>query len=192
MRVLPRLLLCASSILLYACALEESGRGSFDPPSAFPSAVGSPGVSGSASPKPSASPAIFPKIDARPRRLVIPRLLIDLPIADGDGVSDLGERTAWRLKGTALLGQGSNTFLYSHARAGSFLLLWDALLEDEVQVFFEDGSIAEYRISRIVPIVQATDLRWVIPTRAEQMTLQTSTGTAPELPKFIVIAQRIK
>ncbi len=126
-------------------------------------------------------------------RVAIPRLGIDLPLAEGDLTRDvIDQRTpegyAFHLTGTALPGQSGNTYLYAHARAGMFLALWSARVGDEVLITAPDGRVLVYLVGEILPRVPPTDVSSTQPTTTERLTLQTSTGPSPSDPRFVVIA----
>ena len=138
-----------------------------------------------------ASPATGPIPDGY--RIQIPRLAIDLPIAEGDVQRDTidqqtPENFAFHLPGTALPGSGSNTYIYSHARRGMFLSLWSAKEGDDVWISTPDRLALRYVVAEVHPRVPPTDVSWVQPTVGERLTLQTSTGPNREDPRFVVIA----
>jgi LPXTG-site transpeptidase (sortase) family protein len=140
---------------------------------------------------PPASPTIGPIPDGY--RIRIPRLSIDLPIAEGDVqrdtvVQQTPEGFAFHLPGTAIPGSGSNTYLYAHARRGMFLSLWNARVGDEVLISPPAGGPITYVVTEVHPRVPPDDISWVQPTTAERLTLQTSTGPSREDPRFVVIA----
>ena len=85
-------------------------------------------------------------------RIKIARLLIDLPIAEGDIERDAvrqetPENVALHLPGTSIPGDGSNTYLYAHARSGMFLSLWNARDGDEVVIVTPSGRALRYVVS---------------------------------------------
>ena len=126
-------------------------------------------------------------------RIKIARLAIDLPIVEGDVERDAvrqetPENVALHLPGTAIPGDGSNTYIYAHARAGMFLSLWNARDGDEVLIVTPDGRVLRYIVSEVHPRVDPNDVSWVARTSAERLTLQTSTGPNPSDPRFVVIA----
>lgn len=126
-------------------------------------------------------------------RIQIPRLGIDLPLAEGDVTRDIDQQhtpegSAFHLPGTATPGFGSNTYLYAHARAGMFLSLWSARPGDEVFISTPDRRVLKYVISEVHPRVAPDDVSWVQPTPTERLTLQTSTGPNPTDPRFVAIA----
>jgi LPXTG-site transpeptidase (sortase) family protein len=146
----------------------------------------SPGVT--VTPSPNAVPPIPDGY-----RIQIPRLTIDLPIAEGIIQRDVEQQQtpegyAFHLPGTAIPGQGSNTYIYSHARVGMFLSLWNARVGDEVFVSTPDGRKLTYLVSEVRPKVAPNDISVAQPTPDERLTLQTSTGPVPENPRFVVIA----
>ena len=85
-------------------------------------------------------------------RIEIPRLGIDLPIVEGDGI-DAPLHKAAHYPGTGWPDGGSNIYLYGHAQAGMFLALWEAATGDEVILTLVDGSQRTYRIDRVMPKV---------------------------------------
>ena len=174
--------------------------GSLRPPS--PASVLPPAVAAfTPSPSPSqtasavsSAPAVTPA-PAIPDgyRIKIARLLIDLPIAEGnierDAVKgETPENVALHLPGSAIPGGGSNTYIYAHARRGMFLSLWDARAGDEVSIVTPDGRVLRYLVSEVHPRVDPSDVSWVARTPAERLTLQTSTGPNPNDPRFVVVA----
>ena len=139
----------------------------------------------------SATPASGPIPDGY--RIQIPRLAIDLPIAEGDVQRDTvdqqtPENFAFHLPGTGIPGKGSNSYIYSHARRGMFLSLWNAVEGDDVWISTPDRSALHYVVSEVHARVPPADVAWVQPTPAERLTLQTSTGPNREDPRFVVIA----
>lgn len=152
--------------------------------SAAPAAWRSP------APSPTEIPAIPPGY-----RVAMPRLAIDLPIAEGDLDRDATkQRTpegyAFHYPGSGLPGDRVNCYLYAHARTGMFLSLWDARIGDEVSITTPDGNVLRYVVTEIHPRVPPDDLSWAEPTAPERLTLQTSTGPDPGDPRFIVVAER--
>ena len=126
-------------------------------------------------------------------RVRVPRLRIDLPIKEGDIARDIDdqqtpEHAAFHLPGTRIPGEGSNTYLYAHARTGMFLSLWDAKEGDEVIIVTPTGAELRYVVSEVHPRIPPTETKWVQPTTAERVTLQTSTGPNPQDPRFVVVA----
>jgi hypothetical protein len=126
-------------------------------------------------------------------RIRVTRLAIDLPIVEGDLERDAvrqetPENVALHLPGTAIPGDGSNTYLYAHARRGMFLSLWSAREGDEVVILTPSGRELRYVVSEVHPRVDPTDISWIARTAGERLTLQTSTGPNPGDPRFVVVA----
>lgn len=147
----------------------------------------SPTVSPTASPRPTMPPGY---------RVKMPRLAIDLPIAEGDLERDTVRLEtpndfAFHLPGTAIPGQAGNIYIYAHARQGMFLALWNARPGDEVVIVTADGRQLRYLVSEVHPRVDPSDVSWAQPTSAERLTLQTSTGPNPNDPRFVVVALRV-
>ena len=118
------------------------------------------------------------------------RLGIDLPLVEGDGYH-VPEGVASHYAGTAWPGEGSNTFLYAHAREGHFLELWQVRLGDRVEVDMADGSVASYEVSEVHPVVRWDALEYLEPTDSEILTLQTCLTYEETAPRFVVIAERV-
>jgi LPXTG-site transpeptidase (sortase) family protein len=128
-----------------------------------------------------------PRVGVVASRIVIPRLKIDLPIVEGDGMAAPNGKAA-HFPGTAWPGASSNTYLYAHAQEGMFLSLWEARQSDQVLLTLVNGTQRCFSVDRIIPNAawNATDL--LLPTDKEQLTLQTSTSYTPTAPRFVVIA----
>ena len=167
------------------------------PAAVLPSAV----AAATASPTPSQTGGVIASAPAATRAPAIPdgyrikilRLAIDLPVVEGDLERDAvrqetPENVALHLPGSAIPGDGSNTYIYAHARRGMFLSLWSAREGDEVVVLTSSGSELRYVVSEVHPRVDPTDISWVARTAGERLTLQTSTGPNPGDPRFVVVA----
>jgi LPXTG-site transpeptidase (sortase) family protein len=149
-----------------------------------PSSLLSPTITPSPTPAPTIPPGY---------RIKIVRLSIDLPIAEGDLDRDTvrqetPENVAFHLPGTAIPGDGSNSYIYAHARRGMFLSLWNAREGDEVTIITPDAHELRYVVSEVRPRVDPSDVTWAARTSSERLTLQTSTGPNPGDPRFVVIA----
>jgi LPXTG-site transpeptidase (sortase) family protein len=166
-------------------------------PSAPSPTTSVPATSATTSPTVTATSTVTPAPTVGPiavgYRVQVPRLGIDLPIAEGDIERDAvnqqtPERFAFHYPGTAIPGTGSNSYLYAHARRGMFLALWNARVGDEVIVLTPTGAVLRYVVSEVHPRVSWQDNAWVQPTSTERLTLQTSTGPNRDDPRFVVIA----
>lgn len=120
--------------------------------------------------------------------LRLDRLGIDVPLVEGDGVT-VPDEAAAHYPGTAWPGQGSNTYLYGHAREGHFLELWGVRTGDLIEMDMADGSRLSYSVTEIHPVVAWDALEYLQPTSGEQLTLQTCLTYADTAPRFIVIAE---
>jgi LPXTG-site transpeptidase (sortase) family protein len=120
----------------------------------------------------------------------IPRLGIDSPILEGDGVDVPGHAVAHH-PGTAWPGEGSNSYLYGHARDGLFGELWRARTGDLVEVLLADGTLARYRVTQVRPLVAWDDLGVLQPTAGERLTLQTCLWYDLTSPRLVVIAEPV-
>lgn len=176
------------------------------PPASDPSAVGG---SPSASLQPSAAapteratpsssavpPSTEPTVSISPppvgqsvaKRIRIPRLQIDLPVIEGDGI-DAPLDAAAHYPGTAWPGGGSNIYIYAHARDGLFINLWDAREGDEVLLDTVDGRTVTYIVDEIRPRTPWNAVELLEPSDQERLTLQTSTSYTATAPRFVVIA----
>ena len=126
-------------------------------------------------------------------RIQMPRLGIDLPIAEGDVERDVviqqtPENFAFHLPGTAIPGTFGNSYLYAHARRGMFLSLWNARVGDQVTVTTPAGVELKFVVTEVHPRVPPADTSWIQPSGDERLTLQTSTGPNRDDPRFVVIA----
>jgi LPXTG-site transpeptidase (sortase) family protein len=179
-------------LILIVGSLRPASPASVLPP-ALAAVTASPSPSQTGSPV-SSAPAVTPT-PAIPDgyRIKIARLEIDLPIAEGDIERDAvrgqtPDNVALHLPGSAIPGDGSNTYIYAHARRGVFLSLWNAREGDEVLIVRPDGRVLRYVVSEVHPRVDPSDVSWVAPTPPERLTLQTSTGPNPNDPRFVVVA----
>ena len=178
--------LVAAIAFAQGCAPQLGAVGPATPSAFATSRPPTPGVTITSSPN-----AIPPIPDGF--RIQVARLRIDLPIAEGIVQRDIDrqqtpEGFAFHLPGTAIPGERGNTYIYSHARAGMFLALWSAQVGDEVVVLTPDGGRLKYVVTEVRPKVAPTDISVAQPTEDERLTLQTSTGPAPDDPRFVVIA----
>lgn len=192
--VLAGMLLLAVGIALVAgSAIPRAGPvAPLAVPSARATATFAPTASADASTV-SATPA--PTIGPIPDgyRIQMPRLGIDLPIAEGDLYRDTVEQQtpenfAFHFPGTAFPGAIGNSYIYAHARRGMFLTLWNARIGDEVKVTTPAGGELKFVVTDVYPSVPPADTSWLQPSDVERLTLQTSTGPNREDPRFVVIA----
>ena len=180
--------LCLGLVLIVGARLATPAA---SPPSAISAVTASPLPSPtSLTVNPTATPA--PAI-ASGYRVKMPRLAIDMRIAEGDLERDTvrletPKDLAFHLPGTAIPGVGGNSYIYAHTRQGMFLALWNARQGDEVVIVTPDARQLRYVVSEVHPRVEPTDVSWAQPTTAERLTLQTSTGPNPNDPRFVVIA----
>jgi LPXTG-site transpeptidase (sortase) family protein len=144
---------------------------------------------------PSVAPTPVPTIGPIPDgyRIRMPRLGIDLPIAEGDLVRDTvdqqtPENFAFHFPGTAIPGTVGNSYLYAHARRGMFISLWDVTVGDQVTITTPTGAELKFKVTEIPGRVPPQDISWLKPTADERLTLQTSTGPNRGDPRWVVIA----
>jgi len=121
-----------------------------------PTASATPGPTASAgatSVAPTPAATIGPIPDGY--RVLVPRLGIDLPIAEGDVERDVvvqktPENFAFHFPGTAIPGTPGNSYLYAHARQGMFLSLWNARVGDQVSITTPAGSALKFVSPRCI------------------------------------------
>lgn len=123
----------------------------------------------------------------RATRISIPRLRISLPIRNGVIGGTVLRTWAYRFPGTSWPGGGTNTYLYAHAQSGAFLNLKYARKGDLVTLRLATGRYVKYRVTGIYKVAW-NDMRWIRPTSAERLTLQTCTGNTRTANRLIVIA----
>jgi sortase (surface protein transpeptidase) len=153
-------------------------------PPATPQATVVLDQSGSVQPSSGASPR---ERGIRASRIRIAERGIDLAIIEGDGI-DAPIGKAAHYPGSAWPGGGSNIYLYGHAREGMFITLWDVAVGDAIELDLVDGTTRTYVVTQVLPKVPWDAVRYLEPTAAEQLTVQTSTSNYPTAPRFIVIA----
>jgi LPXTG-site transpeptidase (sortase) family protein len=161
-------------------------------PSASPALPSSrPGSTPTMPAVPTATPIATPSpgpTEIVARRILIPRLGIDLRIIEGDGVDAPMDKAA-HYPGSAWPDGGSNIYIYAHAQTGMFLTLWDAKVGDEVVLELVDRTSRRYLVTEVKPRVRWNAMEYLDPTSTEQLTLQTSTSYTATAPRFIVIAE---
>lgn len=167
-------------------------------PAPTPTPTEAPTIAPTESPSPTPVPTPAGR-DIADARVAIDRLGIDLALEWGDVERDVPrddyaggtpESVALVFPGSALPDAGGNTYIYSHARVGMFLSLWNVRLGDIVELRWPDATL-RYEVREIHPRVDPTDTSWLDPAGPERVTLQTSTGPVPQNPRFVVIAVRI-
>jgi LPXTG-site transpeptidase (sortase) family protein len=187
--VLAGTLLLAIGIALMAGAgLPRAG-------SVAPVAVPSPSATVTVVASPAATSKVSPTAGPIPDgyRIQMPRLGIDLPIAEGDLERDVvvqqtPENFAFHFPGTAIPGTVGNSYIYAHARRGMFLSLWNARVGDQVSITTPGGGELKFVVIEVHPRVPPADTSWLESSGDERLTLQTSTGPNREDPRFVVIA----
>jgi sortase (surface protein transpeptidase) len=198
---MPRSFTLLAGVLLLAVGIALVAGGGV-PPTGSVAPLALPSPSASATPAPSA-PVDSPTVAPTPApttgpipdgyRIQMPRLGIDLPIAEGDLYRDTvaqqtPENFAFHFPGTALPGLVGNSYIYAHARRGMFLSLWNARVGDEVSITTPAGVALKFVVTEVHPRVPPADTSWLQPSDVERLTLQTSTGPNREDPRFVVIA----
>ena len=197
---MPRSFTVLAGVLLLAVGVAVLAGGGLPragsvAPVAVPSASATATTVPSASPGSTVSPTPAPTIGPIPDgyRIGVPRLGINLPIAEGDVERDVvvqktPENFAFHFPGTAIPGTVGNSYIYAHARTGMFLTLWNARIGDQVSITTPAGVELKFVVTEVHPRVPPADTSWLQPTGDERLTLQTSTGPNREDPRFVVIA----
>ncbi len=121
-------------------------------------------------------------------RVVVSRVNINLPIRKGVIGGTVRERIAYHYPGTSWPGGGSNTYLYAHARAGSFLNLKKMRIGDIVRLHLVSGGWVRYKVVK-VKRVRWNDGKWTLLTPSERLTLQTCTGNTKTADRLVVRAK---
>lgn len=146
-------------------------------------------------PSPDLTPVPSPFVAARPTRVAVPSLHIDLPVV----VPPKNER--WPLCDVAEYlsdfdwpGEGGTTYIYAHAQKGMFLPIlvasWRkngrALIGDEVHVWTDDDRHYVYKIVQVRR--HRRSLGWASRLPPESLVLQTSENQYASGPKVMVVA----
>jgi hypothetical protein len=193
-------------------------------PTSSPSVSLLPSASGtsSGSPTPSASPTASPT--PNPNRtavqMQIPSIGLNIRVRQATTKAQcdfppVDPPAAWVLCGGSQPGHGTNSYMFSHARTGMFLPLWNVQLGAEVRVLMSDKAVLVYRVTEIHANVSCPDTRepqmtywgvtpppalryaapgcpqggfWTAPADHERLTLQTSQGYNRNWGEFIVVA----
>jgi len=198
---MPRSFTVLAGVLLLAVGIAlVAGGGLPRAGSVAPLAIPSPTASATPAPtasgeSPTLSPTPVPTLGPIPDgyRVLLPRLGIDLPIAEGDVERDVvvqrtPENFAFHFPGTAIPGTVGNSYIYAHARTGMFLSLWNARVGDQVSITTPAGVELKFVVTEVHPRVPPADTSWLQPSADERLTLQTSTGPNSGDPRFVVIA----
>lgn len=120
-------------------------------------------------------------------RVIVSRVGINLPIRNGVIGGRIYERIAYHYPGTSWPGGHSNTYLYGHARAGTFLNLKYMRAGDIVLLHLVTGGWVRYKVTSVRRVAW-NDGRWTLLTSTERLTLQTCTSYYRTADKLVVIA----
>jgi hypothetical protein len=195
------------------------------PPIVLPSDTPEPSPSASLGPSfgsPSASASPTPSPTPNPNRVAvqmqIPSIGLNIRVRKATTKADCDfppEHDAWVLCGGSQPGHGTNSYIFSHARVGMFLPLWNVQIGAEIRILMSDKAVLVYRVTEIHANVSCPDTReppmtywgvtpppalryaapgcpggalWTAPTDHERLTLQTSQGYNRNWGEFIVVA----
>jgi LPXTG-site transpeptidase (sortase) family protein len=120
-------------------------------------------------------------------KVVVSRVGISLPIRNGVIGGTIREHVAYHYPGTSWPGGGTNTYLYGHARAGTFLNLKYMRAGDIVRLHLVSGRWVRYKVTAVKRVAW-NDGRWTLLTSRERLTLQTCTSYYRTADKIVVIA----
>lgn len=123
-----------------------------------------------------------------PKRIIIPKLNIDLPVIEArvvNGYWELSETTASHGQGSAYPGESGNTVIFAHAREGLFLPLRDIQKDAIIYVL----SATEWHRYKVVEtkLVSPSQVEVIAPTSEERLTLFTCSGFM-DSKRLIVVA----
>lgn len=127
---------------------------------------------------------------AKPQRVAIPTLGINIPISEGGVVNGewiLSETTVLFLPTSGSLGEGYNTILYAHKRSGLFLNLKNIKRGAEIFIQDTNGQNFTYRVY-FIERVKASEVSKLKSGIKDTLTLFTCDGLFDEL-RLIVKAK---
>jgi len=100
----------------------------------------------------------------------------------------ISRRYAYHYPTTSWPGGRSNTYFYAHAQVGAFLNLKYARNGDLLLLRLANGRYVKFKVTGKYSVAWNNG-RWVMPTKSEQITLQTCLGNKTSR-RLIVIAVR--
>jgi LPXTG-site transpeptidase (sortase) family protein len=124
----------------------------------------------------------------RADRIIIKRIGVKMPIRKGVIGGTVRERIAYHYPGTSWPGGHSNTYLYAHARVGSFIDLKKLQVGDIVKLRLKVSRVWVRYVVKKVKRVPWNDGRWTLLTANERLTLQTCTGNTATADRIVVVA----
>ena len=201
-RLVPALLTAAGISLIAAGLLTYSGSASAEGPDGSTDAVPTLSPGGSTGlltmpPLPSASPSGSTTPTKRVvTRVVVTALDIDLPVVKPPSGFPYCN-VAMYLDIFSQPGQPGATYIFAHARTGMFLPLLTAsqhnngkaMINMFVQVYTSDDMVFYYRVTQVRRHYPADKSLTELPTKDNQLWLQTSEGPLASSPKLQVVAK---
>ena len=124
-----------------------------------------------------------------PTRIIIPRLVIDIPVRESrvvGGYWEVSETTASHGIGSGNPGEIGNMVIFAHARAGLFLPLRDIREDDSIYVLTNDRWY-RYRVSE-TKTVSPDQVEVIRPTSEATLTLFTCSGFL-DTKRLVVVAK---
>ena len=124
-----------------------------------------------------------------PTRIIIPRLVIDIPVRESrvvGGYWEVSETTASHGIGSGNPGEIGNMVIFAHARAGLFLPLRDIREDDSIYVMTNDRWY-RYRVSE-TKTVSPDQVEVIRPTSEATLTLFTCSGFL-DTKRLVVVAK---
>ena len=185
--------LMLAAALLGGCASEPAAQApSAQAAATTPAPTPTPTPTAVPTPKPTPVSYTYVRVSSlrgpvRVDRIVISRVGISLPIRNGVIDAPIYERVAYHYPGTSWPGGHSNTYLYGHARAGTFLKLKYVRAGDIVLLHLVTGSWVRYKVTS-VQRVRWNDGRLTLLTSTERLTLQTCTSYYKTADKLVILA----
>ncbi|KKQ52100.1 hypothetical protein A2865_03125 [Candidatus Woesebacteria bacterium RIFCSPHIGHO2_01_FULL_39_17] len=126
-----------------------------------------------------------------PKRIIIPRLSLDLEVKKADIVNGYWEvfpdTAAWG-SGSGIPGEKGNQIIFAHAREGLFLPLQSIKVGVKLYILSDLGWF-QYEV-REIKEVYPNQIEVIAPTEDETLTLYTCSGFS-DSKRLIVIAKRV-
>ncbi|MFI5225821.1 MAG: hypothetical protein ACHQ3P_04010 [Candidatus Limnocylindrales bacterium] len=198
-RVVPAVITAAGIAIVAAGLLTYSSPVAAAPATDGIASAAAPPSVGLLTLPPITSRSSAPSASTGPRlvtRVVVPALGIDLPVVKPPSGFPYCN-VAMYLDSFSVPGRPGATYLFAHARTGMFLPLLTrsqqnngaSMIDMLVQVYTSDDMLFDYRIVQVRRHYPATGILSRLPTKDNQLWLQTSEGPLSSSPKLQVVAQ---
>lgn len=126
-------------------------------------------------------------------RLVIPSLLLDTPIYDGESPYTVN-KGVWRLPKTSTPDKDSNTVLVGHRftyHAAAVFYHLDLMKTGDEFALYWEGKKYLYKVSQ-VKVVRPSEISVEAPTNSPILTLYTCTPLWTAKDRLVVVAERVR